>query len=255
MYKNMFDLSGQVAVVTGGAGGIGGACAMGMAEFGAKVVIADIDLAAAEKMASRINDSGCSAVAAELDITNLKGIEDVFEKVSSDFGKIDILLNNAAITARKPVMELTQEEWDRIIAVNLTSSFMLSKAIGKEFIKNRKGKLIQIASTGAFRAGVNFSAYGASKAGLVQLVKTLALEWAPYGINVNAIAPTATDTNFTSDYYAQFPERKEAVIKNHPFGRLALPEDYVGAAVYLASRASDFVNGEVLVVDSGKTIK
>jgi NAD(P)-dependent dehydrogenase (short-subunit alcohol dehydrogenase family) len=114
--------------------------------------------------------------------------------------------------------------------------------------------MIQIVSTGGLRAGANFSAYGASKAGLIHLVKTLALEWAPYRINVNAIAPTATETDFTADYYARFPEKKAQTIANHPFKRLGIPGDYAGAAVYLASSAADFVNGEVIVVDSGKTV-
>ncbi len=149
---------------------------------------------------------------------------------------------------------MRREAWNNVINLNLTAAFMLSKVIGKEMIKNKKGRVIHIASTGGLRAGANFSAYGASKAGLIHFLKSLALEWAPYRINVNAIAPTATETQFTAEYYAQYPEKKQATIKNHPFGRLGKVEDYVGAAVYLASPASEFVNGEVIVIDSGKII-
>jgi len=254
MQNNMFDLSGRVALVTGGAGGIGSACARAMAEFGANVVIADSNLPGAEKVAAEIARLGVRSMAQPIDITNYAKVEAMTRAVIQEFGHIDILLNNAAVTVRKPLMETTLEEWNHVLNVNLTAAYILCKVVGQEFLKNKKGKVIQIVSTGGLRAGANFSAYGASKAGLIHLVKTLALEWAPCQINVNAIAPTATETNFTADYYAQYPEKKAQTIANHPFKRLGKPEDYAGAAVYLASSASDFVNGEVLVVDSGKTV-
>lgn len=121
--------------------------------------------------------------------------------------------------------------------------------------RQKSGKVIEVLSTGAYRFGANFTAYSASKAGLSALVKGLAIEWAPCNVQVNGIAPTATETNFTKDYYAQNPEKKEAVIRNHPYGRLGKVDDYVGAAVYLASSAADFVNGAVIMIDSGKTVK
>ncbi len=254
MYREMFDLRGEVALIVGGAGDIPGACAMGLAEFGANIVVADINLAAAEQVAEKVAKMGVTSVAMSLNITNPAEIETVVHKTMQQFGKIDILLNGVGATVRKPALDITTEEWLNIINVNLNSAFILSKAVAKEMIREKKGKMIHISSTGAVRPGVNFSAYGASKAGQVHLIKALALELAPYRINVNAIAPTATETGFTNDYYAKFPERKEATCKNHPFGRLGRPEDYVGAAIYLASHASDFVNGHVIVVDSGKTI-
>ena len=254
MSYKLFDLSGKLALIAGGAGGIGSACAKIMAEAGARVVVADIDLARAEKIAQDIRETGGLALSIKLDITDYGEIEKVVEQLVREFGAIDILLNNVATTVRKPVLETTLDEWSQVIHTNLTAAFMLSQIVGREFIRQGHGKMIHIASTGGLRAGANFSAYGASKAGLIHLVKTLALEWATWKINVNAIAPTATETNFTADYYAEHPDKKAKTIENHPFKRLGQPEDYAGAALYLASAASDFVNGEVIVIDSGKTL-
>jgi NAD(P)-dependent dehydrogenase (short-subunit alcohol dehydrogenase family) len=252
--RNMFDLTGKVAMIAGGAGGIGSACARAIAEFGAHVAIADKNAERARVVAESISAAGGKASSLALDVTDYSAIEAATRSVVRNFGAIDILLNNVGTTVRKPLLETTPEEWTRVLNVNLTAAFFLCQVVGKEFVKNKRGKFIQIVSTGGLRAGANFSAYGASKAGLIHLVKTLALEWAPYEINVNAIAPTATDTDFTAEYYAQFPERKAQTIANHPFKRLGTPNDYAGAAVYLASSAADFVNGEVIVVDSGKTV-
>jgi NAD(P)-dependent dehydrogenase (short-subunit alcohol dehydrogenase family) len=254
MNRNMFDLTNKISLVVGGGGGIGGASALSMAEFGASIVVADLNMTAAEEMAHQIEKLGGRAVPLHVDITSPAQVERMVQQTISEFGKIDILLNSTGATVRKPLMETSLEEWNRVLEVNLTGVFHLSKAIGREMIKNNSGKIIHIASTGGIRAGANFSIYGASKAALIHLVKGLALEWAPYKINVNAIAPTATETNFTAEYYIENPDKKEKTIKNHPFGRIGRLDDYVGAAVYLASSASDFVNGEVIVIDSGKTI-
>ncbi|TBL80596.1 SDR family NAD(P)-dependent oxidoreductase [Paenibacillus thalictri] len=254
MSRDMFDLTNKTAVIVGGGGGIGGASALSMAEFGADIVVADRSLALAEETAHQVERSGGRAIALQTDITVPEQVKLMVERTISEFGNIDILLNSAGATVRKPLLETTLEEWNHVINVNLTGVFHLSQAVGREMIQRQRGKIIHIASTGGIRAGANFTAYGASKAALIHLVKGLALEWAPYRINVNAIAPTATETNFTADFYAQHPDKKQKTIQNHPFGRIGRLDDYVGAAVYLASPASDFVNGEVIVIDSGKTI-
>ena len=157
--------------------------------------------------------------------------------------------------SRKPMLDFTTEEWLRVININLNGSYFFLREVGRVMCRQNHGKVIQILSTGAYRFGANFSAYGASKAGVSALIKCLAVEWAPHNVQVNGIAPTATDTGFTREYYRQYPERMQATINNHPYKRLGKPEDYVGAAIYLASGAADFVNGEVIVVDSGKTVK
>ncbi|TDF95383.1 SDR family NAD(P)-dependent oxidoreductase [Paenibacillus piri] len=254
MSKKMFDITNKIALVVGGGGGIGGASALSMAEFGATIVVADLNLVAAEEQAHQIEKLGGRAMPLHVDITSPAQVERMAELTISEFGKIDILLNSTGATVRKPLLDMTTEEWNHVLNVNLTGAFHLSKAIGREMINKHRGKIIHIASTGGIRAGANFSVYGASKAALIHMVKGLALEWAPYKINVNAIAPTATETNFTAAYYAENPDKKEKTVKNHPFGRIGRLDDYVGAAVYLASPASDFVNGEVIVIDSGKTI-
>lgn len=254
MLERMFDLTGRTAVVIGGGGGIGGACARGFAAFGAQVAVVDTNLEAAERVAAELRADGKKAQAWVGDVTDLEGTVRLAEQIEREFGAPEILLNSVGATVRKPLMETTPEEWERVIRVNLTSAYILSRAFGESMIRNRRGKVIHIASTGGLRAGANFCVYGASKAGLIHFVKSLALEWAPYKICVNAIAPTATETGFTEDYYKANPDIKERVIKNHPFGRLGVPDDYVGAAVYLASPASDFVTGETIVVDSGKSV-
>ncbi len=253
--RAMFMLDGCIAVVAGGAGGIGGACAKGFAAFGAKVILLDIDAEALQSTKEEFAQLGSDADTYVCDITNKETLRQVIGDIQQKYGKIDIMLNNIAVTNRKPLLEMSDDEWNTIIDINLNGAYLLLKAVGDVMVKQRHGKIINILSTGAYRYGANFTAYGASKSGLSALTKGLAIEWAPYGLHVNGIAPTATDTNFTKDYYAQNPEKLEATTKNHPYGRIGKPEDYIGAAVYLASSASDFVNGEVIIVDSGKTVK
>ena len=248
---NMFDLSERIALVVG-SGGIGGSCAKAFADFGAKIALLDYDEASLQECGATLGES--LVYSAKCDITDLPALERVVQEIFERFGHIDILLNSVAVTARKHFMEIGPEEWRKIVDVNLNGAYNIFRAIGPVMMKQKHGKIIQISSTGAFRFGGNFSAYGASKAGMVALTKSVALDWAPYNIQVNAIAPTATDTKFTHEYYVQNPDKMQATINNHPYKRLGTPEDYIGAAVYLASPASDFVNGEVIVIDSGKTI-
>lgn len=248
---NLFDLSGRIALVVG-SGGIGGACAKAFADFGAKIALLDYDQASLQECGQLLGES--LLYSAPCDITDLPALEKAVQEISTRFGHIDILLNSVAVTTRKPFMEIGPEEWRRIVDVNLNGAYNTFRAIGPVMMKQKHGKIIQISSTGAMRFGGNFSAYGASKAGMVALTKSVALDWAPYNIQVNAIAPTATDTKFTHEYYMHNPDKMQATINNHPYKRLGTPEDYIGAAVYLASSASDFVNGEVIVIDSGKTI-
>lgn len=250
----LFNLEKKVAVVIGGGGGIGRACALGLADFGASIVVVDKNLKEATTTLQSIKKNGGDGLSLEVDVTLLQQLEEMVIEIKKVYGKIDILIHSVATTVRKPLIHITPEEWNTVLNVNMTSVYNVCKTVGQEFLRNRSGKMIVITSTGAIRAGVNFSAYGASKAGINHLIKSLALEWAPYKVNVNAIAPTATETPFTEEYYLENPDKKEATRKNHPYGRLGVPEDYVGAAVYLASSASDFVNGEVIVVDSGKTL-
>lgn len=253
--KSLFDLTGKTALITGGGGGIGLACARALANHGASILLTDIS----EKYlnegiyALKQDDAVVSGICA--DVSDPYQTEDIIN-AAKPLGGIDIFINSAAITNRKQVLDMTDKEWLDIINTNLNGAFYLGRAVARQMIRQeRGGKIIYIVSTGAYRASVNFGAYSASKAGVVMLMKTLALELAPYKICVNAIAPTATETRFTYDYYLNNPDKKKAVINNHPFGRIAVPEDYMGTAVYLSSAASDFVTGEMIVVDGGKTAK
>jgi len=253
--QNLFDLTGKKALITGGAKGIGLSVAEGLGMAGAEVVIADINQAALEDGLFYLRDRGIKASSLTVDVSSPVSVTRMVNDIS-EMGGLDIFINSAAVTKRKIINEMTIEEWERIISTNLNGAFYLGKAISELMIKQgRGGRIVFIVSTGAYRASEKFGAYSASKAGVVMLMKTMALELAQYGILCNAIAPTATDTDFTRDYYDANPDILERVRKNHPLGRIAMPCDYQGTAVYLASEASSFVTGTVLVVDGGKTAK
>jgi len=251
----MSDLRGKRAIITGGARGIGFACASALAGEGAAIVLVDIHQDELDEAVKKMKAYGVKVDSFLCDVSSLDSVELLYQYLKAS-GGIDIFIHSAAVTIRKLLLEMSVEEWDWVINTNLRGAFLLGRKVGallKE--QGRGGKMIYIVSTGAFRASEMYGSYGASKAGVVMLMKTLALELAPFGITCNAIAPTATDTKFTSDFYAQNPEKKVAVIKNHPLGRIAVPEDYMGTALYLASSASDFVTGSLIVVDGGKTAK
>lgn len=257
--ENMFRLDGKTALVTGGAGGIGLACAKALAMAGADVILADVDDKRLLQAGEQIRQTGRRCMTRTCDVSSLSEVEALIQ-TAKDFGGIDILIHSAAVTNRKQLLDMTIEEWDRILHVNLDGAYHLGRSVGKMMIsqqisEERTGKMTFIVSTGAYRAGINFGAYSASKAGVVMMMKTLALELAPYGITVNAIAPTATETRFTEEYYRENPQIKERVRQNHPLGRLGKVEDYMGTALYLSSDASDFVTGTMIIVDGGKTIK
>lgn len=253
--KELFNLRGKTALITGGGGGIGTACARALANQGASVLLVDINEVYLDEAVNALKAEGAAVKGICADISNPFQAEKITEAAVS-FGGIDIFINSAAMIKRKPVLEMSDEEWLEIINVNLNAAFYLGRAVGRHMVeRGKKGKIIYIVSTGAFRASKNYGAYSASKAGVVMLMKTLALELAPYKICVNAIAPTATDTRFTADYYSGNPGVRDSVVKNHPLGRIAVPEDYMGTVIYLSSAASDFVTGEMIVVDGGKTAK
>lgn len=252
---DMFRADGKTALVTGGAGGIGLACAAALAQAGADVILADIDSNRLESAKARILETGRRCMTCVCDVSSPESVEQLMAETGR-FGGVDILIHSAAVTARKRLLDMSQEEWRGILSVNLDGACNIGRSVGRQMARRgRGGKITFIVSTGAYRAGVNFGAYSASKAGVVMMMKTMALEFAEYGINVNAIAPTATETRFTEDYYREHPEIKEQVRKNHPMGRLGRAEDYMGTAVYLSTPASDFVTGTLLVVDGGKTAK
>lgn len=245
-----FDLNGKVALVTGAGRGLGEAVALGLAKAGADVAIVDLDIKAAQDVALKAQNLGRKAIAIQANVCVSDDVKEMVNSVINKFGTIDILVNNAGIQRRNPCIEMTEEDWDAVIDVNLKGAFLCCKEVGKIMVKNRKGKVINITSLLGTVAQPNRGPYAASKGALVQLTKVLALEWAPLGINVNALGPGY----FLTDLNKKLMDDKEEFDKltsKIPMGRWGTLEDIVGPAVFLASEASDYMNGHVLYVDGG----
>ncbi len=251
---DLFNLSGRVAIVTGGARGIGFAIAKGLASSGALVVIADINSDGAEKAAATVRAEGFQAQSIAVDVTKRTSVQDMVAQVVEGFGQIDILVNCAGIILRKPIEEVTDEEWDSILDVNLRGVFLCSQVAGREMIKRKQGKIINISSNIAQVLQHGRGIYAVSKAGVSHLTKVMALEWAPYHVNVNAIAPAPTMTDLNKKFFDEHPEDYQERLRSIPMGRLGDPQDYVGMAIFLASKASDFVTGQTLFVDGGSNL-
>jgi NAD(P)-dependent dehydrogenase (short-subunit alcohol dehydrogenase family) len=242
-------LKGRVAIVTGGAMGIGRAYALGLAEEGADIVIADIDLGSAKEVAAEVETLGRRALAVKADVTKKEEVEQLVEKTVSVFGRIDILVNNAGIAQFVPTEELDKADWDRVIGVNLTGELLCAQAVARQMIKQKYGKIINIASTAAHRGLPGLAAYCASKGGIVALTRALAVEWAQHNINVNSVSPGSTVTPMTVGTGLDV----EKEIQRTPLARINQPEDLVGAVVFLASPASDNITGQDILVDGGIT--
>jgi len=250
----LFSLKEKVAIVTGGNQGIGFAIAKGLAAAGAVVVIANRRETEGRKAAEKLTTDGFNAVSVPTDVNNVASIENLVSETISKFQKIDILVNNAGVIVRKPSEEITEQDWNFIFDTNLKGMFFCCQAAGKDMIKRKKGKIINISSNVSRVAMPGRSIYSVSKGGVAQLTKVLALEWAKYGINVNALGPGPTLTDINQKYFEENPEDLQARIDSMPLARMGKPMDHVGAAIFLASEASDFVTGENLLVDGGSTI-
>jgi 2-deoxy-D-gluconate 3-dehydrogenase len=241
----LFDLSGRRALVTGGGGGLGLAISEALAGAGARVaVIGRSD--AADEAAARV---GGTAVRA--DLSNRDGLRRGFEEAVESLGGLDILVASHGTLHAGPALETSIEHWDATIEVNLTSVFELCRLAGALMVPRRTGKIVTIASMLSFQGGFRAAAYSASNGGVAQLTKALANEWAAHGVNVNAIAPGYVKTPLNSHIWRDDPQRSEAVLARLPAGRWGEPADLAGAAVFLASPASDYVHGIVLPVDGG----
>ena len=251
---HLFDLTGEVAIIIGGSRGIGFAIAKGLAQAGASVVIASLTVENTQKAAKALEAEGLEAMAIQTDVNDLQSISTLVSKVIIDFGKIDILVNSAGVIVRKLAEEVSEREWDYILDVNLKGLFFCSQLVGKEMIKRRKGKIINISSDVSQIVRGGLSVYSISKAGLSQLTRALAVEWAKYNIQVNAIAPGTTLTEMTKSFLEKNPTLLEERKRANPTGRLGEPSDYIGAAIFLASKTSDFVNGQTYFIDGGATI-
>lgn len=247
----MFDISGKVALVTGATHGLGMAMATGLAEAGAVIVINDIFPDKLESAKAEYLKSGIDVHTYLFDVTSESEVQAAVALIEKEVGPIDILINNAGIIRRTPAVDMNVEEWSKVIATNLTAPFIMSKAVAPSMIKRGGGKIINMCSMMSEVGRDTVSAYAASKGGLKMLTKNLATEWARYNIQVNGIGPGYFATDQTAPLRAEGHPFNDFIIKRTPAMRWGVPEDLKGAAVFLASDASNFVNGHVLYVDGG----
>lgn len=248
--NTLFDLTGKVALVTGASRGLGRGIAIGLAQAGARVIAVASKAQNAAQTVSDIQAMGGTAVALGCEQDKPEQVRALVEDAIAVFGKVDILVNNAGTIRRAPAEDFSDEDWDIVMEANINGVFRLSRGIGKHMLQNGSGKIINIASLLSFSGGITVPAYAASKGAVMQLTKALANEWAAKGLNINAIAPGYFATDNTQAL-REDEERNAAISARIPAGRWGNPEDLAGAAVFLASKASDYVNGHVLLVDGG----
>ena len=244
----LFDLTGKAALVTGASTGLGRGMTLALASAGADMLL--VDHVTCSGVADEVRALGRRASPLTLDLSQRGSASAAVDAALKEFGKVDILINNAGIIRRAPAVDFSEKDWDDVMTLNARTVFFLAQAAARDMRKRRYGKIINIASLLAFQGGILVPSYAASKGAVAQITKALANEWAPDGITVNAIAPGYMATNNTRAL-REDPVRSKTILERIPAGRWGKPEDIQGAAVFLASAASDYVNGHVLVVDGG----
>jgi 2-dehydro-3-deoxy-D-gluconate 5-dehydrogenase len=249
MILDQFNLSGKVAIVTGARAGLGQGMACGLAEAGADIV--GVDIGSMEETKKAIDALGRKFLPIEANLSNIRTIDDIMKKTLSTYGKINILINNAGIIRRADAVDFSEQDWDDVININLKTVFFFSQAVARQYIKQGAGgKIINIASMLSFQGGIRVPSYTASKSGVMGITRLLANEWAKHSININAIAPGYMATDNTAQLRAD-PKRSADILERIPAGRWGLPEDLKGTAVFLASAASNYINGYTVAVDGG----
>lgn len=250
----MFDLTGKVVIVTGGYQGIGRGIAEGLAEAGSDVVICARNYDRCVDACSEIEKLGVKTLPVRCDISKTEEVKNLVSESVKEMGRIDILVNNAGVGgSEKPVIEMSDEDWDHAVNIDLRGAFLCSREAAKEMIKQGGGKIINVSSIAGFIAMANMSAYCASKGGLLQLTKVMALEFIRYNIQVNALCPGYFITPLNRTFFES--EVGQKIIKeNIPMGRLGNPEELKGTAIYLASSATDFMTGSAIVIDGGQLL-
>jgi 2-deoxy-D-gluconate 3-dehydrogenase len=249
MILDQFNLSGKVAIVTGCSTGLGQGMSYGLAEAGSDIV--GIDYVNSPETKATIEGMGRRFLEIKADLSGLEPVEGIIQRTVETFGKLDILVNNAGIIRRADAIEFTEKDWDDVMNINIKTLFFLSQAAAQQFIKQEsKGKIINIASMLSYQGGIRVPSYTASKSGVMGVTRLMANEWAKHNININAIAPGWMATNNTAPLRAD-PVRSKDILGRIPAGRWGTPDDLKGAAVFLASDASDYVNGYTLAVDGG----
>jgi NAD(P)-dependent dehydrogenase (short-subunit alcohol dehydrogenase family) len=252
MALDLFDLTGKVALVTGASKGLGQALAIGLAKAGADLALCARNLDDLEKTSSQVQAYGVRAQIFSLDVLDQRSVNQAVERILSAFDRIDILVNNAGVNIRKPVLELTEADWDRVLDTNLKGYFLVAQAVVPMMIKQKKGKVINMASILGTVGLENQLPYASSKGGVIQMTKVMALEWARHGIQVNAIGPTYFETPLVAALRND-PERFRFINERTPMGRWGQPEELEGTVIFLASKASDFITGQTVFVDGGWT--
>lgn len=252
-YKTMFSLDGRNAIVTGGASGMGAAVAEGFSVYGARVAVASRNQDRGNKIVEKIRDLGGEADFFLVEVTDPTSVEKMVKKVNDLYGRIDILVNAAGIFRVGPCEELSDEEWDEVMKTNVYGTFYPCRAVGRNMIEQRYGKIINFSSTDAYLGVQNQPAYCASKGAVNQLTRVLAVDWIKHGINVNAIGPCDFATPMIEPFM-NTEEYRSWILDALPVGRVGQPPEIVGAAIYLASDASKMVVGHTLMVDGGRTV-
>jgi gluconate 5-dehydrogenase len=248
-----FNLTGKVALVTGGSGGIGKALAIGLAESGADVIVASRGLAKLQDVEKDLKNKGRNALAVSVDITDQKSVDEMMGNLQPKFNHIDILVNAAGLAIRKPADTFPIDDWQRVMDVNTRGTWLCCQAVGRVMVKQKSGKIINISSVrGRYGLPSGYAAYCPSKGAVDTLTRTLACEWAKHNITVNAIAPTVVETELTKELLADV-EYAKTLKARIPMGRWATTDDIVGPCIFFASDASNFVTGQILYIDGGVT--
>ncbi|MEE9584607.1 MAG: glucose 1-dehydrogenase [Candidatus Brocadiales bacterium] len=254
MCMEVFELRGQVALVTGASKGLGKSMAMALAEAGADIVMVargPVKLAEAEK---EVADMGVRTLMIAADVTIPEDVEKVVNQALAKFGKIDILVNNVGTYTGKPIVESTTEDWSNLINTNLTSTYLCCRTVGKHMIERQRGKVVNMAAAIGALGARNSAAYCASKGGVIQLTRALAVEWARYNITVNAIAPGTMETEITAKMLED-PKVRKALESKVPMKRIGRPSDLTGTVVFLSASGSDYITGQTIFVDGGFSVQ
>jgi 2-dehydro-3-deoxy-D-gluconate 5-dehydrogenase len=246
----LFSLENRVALITGGNRGLGRSMALALAEAGADVVIVGRDEAKNNQVVSEINQLGRKAASFSTDLRNVTAIKTLIDEVVSQFGKLDILVNNAGVSHTQSALEVNEEDWDKVMDLNLKSLFFCCQAAGRVMKDQGFGKIINVASVAGAVGDVGIAAYTASKAAVINLTRSLALEWVRYGIRVNAVGPAYIETDLNRDELS-IPKVRDKIVGKTPMRRLGEPGEIAGAVVFLASDASSYMTGQTVYIDGG----
>jgi 2-deoxy-D-gluconate 3-dehydrogenase len=248
------ELAGRVAIVTGAGRGLGRSMAQGLLDAGASVAVASRTRAELDAFVDEATAAGASARACPTDVTDESSVEQMVAAVVERFGRVDILVNNSGIVATSPLVDQSADEWDGVIATNLRGTYLATRAVGRHLVEQRSGKVINIASNFALQGVANHAAYSASKGAIIAFTRAMAVEWAPFGIQVNALAPGYFATALNADIHGD-PAMSAKVVRAVPAGRFGQPDELQPWVRLLAGAASDFMTGEVVVIDGGQSAR